>query len=285
MPHDHRYSHHARRAIGHAGELAAQYRHPRVDTGHLLVGILRAEGSIGAAVLRELGLEAERAASQLRALIVPHPTAATAHPTHDAALDAALDLAADEAVWLGHHYIGTEHLLLGMTRTHVGNVADLLRQLDIAPDLLRRRVRRALHDGFTELMLEQARRAARLSELARRVLTAAEQRAGDAAATSWHLLLALLAEGRGAVPALLRESGLAMADLERQLKRRAPLSTDLDDILYHASELAETYDSHYVGTEHLLLALLLNPALSAPFAESGIDIQALIARVEAQLRA
>ena len=42
----HRYSHHARRALHHAAELAQEYGHPRQDTAHLLVGVMMTEGSL-----------------------------------------------------------------------------------------------------------------------------------------------------------------------------------------------------------------------------------------------
>ena len=57
MPNLHRYSHHAKRALSHAGDLALRYAHPHIDTAHLLVGVILAEGSIGAKVLDTLNLE------------------------------------------------------------------------------------------------------------------------------------------------------------------------------------------------------------------------------------
>ena len=81
------------------------------------------------------------------------------HPPNDAALDIALDLASDESAWLGHHYIGTEHLLLGITRTNVGNAADLLHMLGVQPDTVRRKVRSVLQEGMTEFSLAFARRS------------------------------------------------------------------------------------------------------------------------------
>ena len=71
--------------------------------------------------------------------------------------------------------MGTEHLLLALARSREGGAPDLLRTLTISPDQIRRRVRLLLNDGVTELSLEAAKRAARLSELSRRVLNAARQ--------------------------------------------------------------------------------------------------------------
>lgn len=283
-----RYSHHARRAISHAGALAVQYRHPRIDTGHLLVGVLLTEGSIGCTVLHDLGLKSDTAAPYLQRLTLSLETAPLAL-VNDAALDVALELAADESIWLGHHYIGTEHLILGMTRTNVGNAGDLLRQLQVSPDLVRRRVRSALNDGLTEMTREQARLSARLSELARRVISAAEQFA-DAfdhhTIGLGHLLIALLQERRGVVPELMRGTSLNALQLQHDLNMGdALLLTRLDGALDQASELAEDYSSHYVGTEHLVLAMLLDPASQALLERYGVNTIKLKAAIEQQLRA
>jgi ATP-dependent Clp protease ATP-binding subunit ClpA len=282
-----RYSHHARRALSHAGGLALRYRHPRIDTGHLLVGILLTEGSIGCAVLKELGLRPDEASPHLQ-LLTMSLTNVPENVVNDAALDAALDLAADESIWLGHHYVGTEHLILGMTRTNVGNAGDLLRRMNVSPEQVRRRVRRALNDGLTEYALELARRAARFSELSRRVLAAAEQISvllDHETVGLGHLLAAIIYEKRGTAPNLLRASQFRFAQLQHDLDARsAPLLISIETVLDRASELAQTYSSHYVGTEHLLLALTLDPVSAAVLDQYGVKAAALKAAVETQLR-
>lgn len=264
-----------------------QYRHPRIDTGHLLVGVLLTDGSIGCTVLNELGLQAASAAPHLQRLTLSLEAIPQAL-VNDAALDVALELAADESVWLGHHYIGTEHLILGMTRTNVGNAGDLLHQLQVSPDLVRRRVRRALNDGLTEMTREQARLSARLSELARRVISAAEQyaTASDHPTVGLgHLLIALLNERRGIVPQLIRGTPLTVTQLQHDLDMGdALLLARLDGALDQASELAKDYSNHYVGTEHLVLAMLLDPASQALLERYGVNRIKLKSAVEQQLR-
>jgi len=67
-----------------------------------------------------------------------------------------LELAVDEARRMGHHYIGTEHLLLGLARTNDGVAVEVLRELKINPDEIRRNTRRVLQEN----PLQTARRAA-----------------------------------------------------------------------------------------------------------------------------
>lgn len=282
-----RYSHHARRAITHAQLLVTRCRHPRADTAHLLVGILLTEGSIGYAALTDLGLQAHTASSHLESLTIPldHPPEQV---THDAALDIALELSADESNWLGHHYVGTEHLLLGMTRTNLGNASDLLRILQVSPEQVRRRVRRALKDGQTEFTLQFARRLARFSEIARRVLIGAEQISvslDHQTVGIGHLILALGNEHRGETTALLRESGFQFMRLQSNLEQRdTALLISIEDVLNEALELSERYNHHYTGTEHLILALCSSPASREIMRVYGAEPEIITQNVLQQVR-
>ncbi|PJF21554.1 MAG: hypothetical protein CUN56_10485 [Phototrophicales bacterium] len=253
-----RYSHHARRALSHARMLTVQYHHPRIDTGHLLVGVMLTRGSIGHSVLFDLQLDAEQAQLHLKNLVLPVPDSAP--PPNDAALDSALNLAADEAAWLGHHYIGTEHLLLGITRTNVGNAVDLFHKLGVSPDTVRHHVRRALDYGLTEFNLQFARKSARLSELSRRVINAAEQNAvalDHPSVGIIHLLQVLLNEKRSIVAELLTNHGLTFEKIQSFLDQPDDNALQsIEGVMLKAGDLARHYGNHYTGTEHLLLALI-----------------------------
>ncbi len=284
MPRYSRYSHHARRALTHAGLLTQRFRHPRVSTGHLLVGVMLAEGSIGHSVLDGLNLNIQDAQKQLEALVIPVDDPPET-PPNDAALDIALDLAGDESTWLGHHYIGTEHLLLGMTRTNIGNASDLLHALDVAPEAVRHRVRQLLSDGHTEYSLEQVRRDVSLTELARRVINAAELVAialDHPHIGLGHLLLVLLRERRSPICRVLRESALD----ERQIQQTLtvyPATVAIDRVIIQAMEYAQSLGSHYTGTEHLILALLTDADGMALVRQYNVDPEKLLETVGEQL--
>jgi len=278
-----RYSHHARRALTHAGLLVQRFHHPRVDTGHLLVGVLLSKGSIGHTILSELDLQRDTAETHLARLTLPLDTAPE-NPPNDAALDIALELAADESQWLGHHYIGTEHLLLGITRTNIGNASDLLRELSVPADQVRRRVRQALNAGANEDSLELVRRDASLSELSKRVLNAAEQVAvqmDHEGVGLGHLLLVLKRERRAMAARLLDECHLDLALIDQALDQRsAAAMTSLEDVLLEAVEYAENLGSHYTGTEHLLLGFLAHPVGEYLLQQCGVDPETLRTRLE-----
>lgn len=262
----HRYSHHAKRALSHAGDLARQYAHPHIDTAHLLVGVILAEGSIGAQVLLDLDLTEQLARVYLKRLMPtieisltdPQPPIREHNSYYQALL-----IAEDESDWLGNHYIGTEHLLLGITRSNFGNAIRLLKFVDISPEQLRRYVRNTLNDGHTEFTLAMARRNARLSEIGRRTLYATEQIAVSLEQTQvglGHLLMALAQEKRGVTAEILEQSNLNQDQLKLDLKNPVPqLKLSIEHVIFHAVEQAEKHGNHYVGSDHLLYAMTQLP--------------------------
>jgi ATP-dependent Clp protease ATP-binding subunit ClpA len=281
-----RYSQHARRSLNQARLLAQDYQHEFVDTDHLLVGILREKGSLGSQVLIDLDIDARRAELEIRVLhAVGDPLVTTLELTP--ALVRVMTLSVEEAHWFGHHYIGTEHLLLALARSRAGGVADLLRALAISPDQIRRRVRLLLNDGVTELSIETAKRVARLSELSRRVLNAASQLADqqqDQPTGIDHLLLVLAREQRSVVSRILRDCGLnegALAGALGQLSPGNDLTSDalLEDVIDHAVDRADQLGTHYTGTDHILLALAQNPHGATLLQHYGVSLEQLLAAI------
>ncbi len=284
-----RYSQHARRALSRARLLAQDYQHGAVDTDHLLVGILRERGSLGAQVLLGLEVDSFRAEMEVRLL---HGRGTNTALDLTEALHQVLSLSAEESRWFGHHYIGTEHLLLALARSREGGAPALMRVLLITPDQIRRRVRRLLQDGMTELSLEAAKRTARLSELSRRVLNAAEQLAAqqDNQLTGLdHLLLVLAGEKRSPVSRILRDSGLDRETLQAQLghfSAEEPLNPQdlLEDVIDHAVDRADQLGTHYTGTDHILLALAENPYGARLLQQAGVNREQLITAIYRDLR-
>lgn len=259
MPSPRQYSHHARRALTHARLLVIRFRHERMDTGHLLVGVLLTEGSIGCKVMQAMALDATVAAAHVE-ILYPAQAAADENPRASEALRMTLELAAGEAEWLGHHYIGTEHFLLALTRTNAGEASRLLKLMDTTPEAVRSRVRRVLDQGITaELELQFAKRRARLSELSRRVINAAEQTAvsmDHPTVGIGHLLLVLLLEKRSPTSPLLQRAGLEESRLSQGLARHDPLLlVSIEVILSKVLDEVERVGSHYTGTDHLLLTI------------------------------
>jgi 3-hydroxy-3-methylglutaryl CoA synthase len=135
---------------------------------------------------------------------------------------------------------------------------------------------------FSRYSSYPGRRSARLSELSRRVITAAEQMAAtfhQPTAGLGHLLLALLLETRSPVSSILLESGLDEMRLRNGLLERDPiLLVDIEPVLTQAL----TSGSHYSGTEHLLLAFALDSQGAALLTAYGLKLDDLHSRLNTQ---
>ncbi len=287
MPSYSRFSHHARRALTHARLLVIRFQHPRIDTGHLLVGVMLTRGSLGYDVLQDFDFDSEQASVFLKSMTLPLEGPPD-DPPNDAALDICLDLARNESDWLGHHYVGTEHLLLGITRTNVGNAADLLHYLGVLPDQLRRRVRQVVTEGASEYSLEIVRHDARLSELSRRIITAAEQLAvaqDHETVGLGHLLLVLKRERRSITSTLLDAVNMTEKQVIACLGRGDKTALiSIEHIIVQAKEHAQNRGSHYTGSEHLLLAIALDSHGADLLRQLDIQPAVVARKVESQIR-
>ena len=142
-----RFTQRARRVLSLAQEEAERLQHNYIGTEHLLLGLMREEGGVAGRVLRDLGLEQRRVEE-----LVERLTRATTR-TPNTQLDLSpgtkrvLELAVDEARRMGHHYIGTEHLLLGLVRQSEGVAIDVLKRLGVSPEEVRRQTRRVLQES------------------------------------------------------------------------------------------------------------------------------------------
>jgi ATP-dependent Clp protease ATP-binding subunit ClpC len=143
-----RFTQRARRVLSLAHEEAERLHHNYIGTEHLLLGLIREEGGVAGRVLRELGLEPARVKEMVERL-----TGVGRHTGGRIELapgtEKVLQTAIEEARRMGHHYIGTEHLLLGLVRQSEGVGLDVLRRLGITPEQIRRQTRRILQETPT----------------------------------------------------------------------------------------------------------------------------------------
>lgn len=274
MAGQHRYSHHSRRALQHTAQLAMEYGHAGQDTAHLLVAVMMSRGSLGAKVLEIYDLPVPVARVYLKRLLPAQED--ISKPSRTESLKQTIELAADEAESLGSHYIGTEHLLLAITRTNLGNAIDLLKLVEMTPEQLRRRLRHIISDGHAEWSLETIRANARLSELSRRVLNASEQLAikfDHPVIGLGHLLMALSNERRGVTLDMLKQSGLDAERLKIEMSSSSRIVfVSLENVLEEAINQAGKYGSHYLGADHILLALTLNSEGISLLRRFGISV-------------
>jgi ATP-dependent Clp protease ATP-binding subunit ClpC len=141
-----RFTQRARRVLSLAHQEAERMRHNYIGTEHLLLGLMREEGGVAGRVLRELGLEADRVQEIVERLTGPGQNRGGKLDLSPGTQQV-LELAVEEARRMGHHYIGTEHLLLGLVRHGQGIALDVLRKLGVTPEQIRRQTRRVLQES------------------------------------------------------------------------------------------------------------------------------------------
>jgi Uma2 family endonuclease len=145
-----RFTQRARRVLSLAQEEAEKFQHSYIGTEHLLLGLLREEGGVAGRVLRDLGLETQKVSELANRLTKATPRNLDSQLDLSPDTKRALELGVDEARRMGHHYIGTEHLLLGMVRQTDTVAVEILKQSGVSPEDVRRQVRRVLQESPTQ---------------------------------------------------------------------------------------------------------------------------------------
>ncbi len=133
-----RFTKRARRVLSLAQEEAQRLNHNYIGTEHLLLGLIREENSVAVKVLRELGVKPERVKDMVeRTVGQGQRTMFSPKLTLTPRTKRVIELAVDEARRMGHHYIGTEHLLLGLVREGEGVAVNVLRSMGVSLEKVR----------------------------------------------------------------------------------------------------------------------------------------------------
>jgi ATP-dependent Clp protease ATP-binding subunit ClpC len=126
-----------------------------IGTEHLLLGLMKEEGGVAGRVLRELGLDAARM-EEVIIRITGSGQATSAKLDLSPGVQRALENSVEEARKMGHHYIGTEHLLLGLVALGEGVALDVLRKMGVSAEQIRRQTRRVLDESSSATSSEAA---------------------------------------------------------------------------------------------------------------------------------
>lgn len=129
-----KFTERTRRVLACAQEEAQRLSEGFIDTEHLLLGLTLEKDGLSAKVIANLGGDVSKIRETVARLMIDR------QPTSDLGLTKgakrAIELATDEARTLNHYYIGTEHLLLGLSREGEGIAARALQSLDLTTDKL-----------------------------------------------------------------------------------------------------------------------------------------------------
>jgi ATP-dependent Clp protease ATP-binding subunit ClpC len=139
-----RFTGRARRALGLAQDEAHRLGHNYIGTEHILIGLAREGNGVAAQVLGTLGADSDQIRVAVEAVIGRGDRAVQGESGLTPRAKRVLEFAVDEARRLGHHYVGTEHLLLGLMREREGIAAGVLERLGLNPDRVRSEILEAL---------------------------------------------------------------------------------------------------------------------------------------------
>jgi len=142
-----RFTERARRAVFFAQEEAKQLGENNVNTEHLLLGLIREEDSVAAAILSRLGFSLSRIRAEIEKQVVRGSGRASQDMQLERRARRVIDLAYDEARQLNNNYIGTEHLLLGLIREGDGLAGRTLANLGVRLEDARRETATAQEEG------------------------------------------------------------------------------------------------------------------------------------------
>jgi ATP-dependent Clp protease ATP-binding subunit ClpC len=225
-----RFTQRARRVLSLAHEEAERMHHNYIGTEHLLLGLIREEGGVAGRVLRELGLDPARVKEMVERLTGVGRHAGTRIELAPAT-EQVLQSAIEEARRMGHHYIGTEHILLGLVRQDEGVGLDVLRRLGITPEQIRRQTRRILQETPTRRASQRGGRESKeqqaktplVDQLATDLTGMAEEEKLDPVigrVTEIERVIQILARRTKNNPALIGEPGVGKTAIVEGLAQR-----------------------------------------------------------------
>lgn len=140
-----RFTQRARRVLSLAHQKAERVRSSIIGPEHILLGLLEEDGGAAARVLRELGLTHDQVQEIVNRVVSVAPEFDPNRMELSLESQQVLEFGVEEARRLGHHYIGTEHILLGLVRVDSGAM-EVLRRLGVTADQIRRQTRRVLNE-------------------------------------------------------------------------------------------------------------------------------------------
>ena len=135
-----RFTDRARRVIVLAQDEARLLNHNYIGTEHILLGLIHEAEGVGAKALESLGVTLEGVRDQVRDIIGEGNQAPSGHIPFTPRAKKVLELSLREALQLGHNYIGTEHILLGLLREGEGTAVKVLSRLKVEPSDVRQEV-------------------------------------------------------------------------------------------------------------------------------------------------
>jgi ATP-dependent Clp protease ATP-binding subunit ClpA len=241
-----RFTERARKVLSLAQEESQRFKHNYIGTEHLLLGLVRENEGVAARVLSILGVDLNKVRNAVEAIIGRGDRIVLGEIGLTPRAKKVIELAVDEARRLNHHYIGTEHLLLGLVREGEGIAANVLESLEVNLEKARAETLRALSEKSKESGLQQSQ-----------VDMQSVQAPGEESTAS---IRQSIQDEDDRVRELSQEEKDFIQTLgafnQDDRDRYEKLTVRARRVLRLGREEAQRFQHNYIGTEHLLLGLV-----------------------------
>ena len=216
-----------------AQEEARLLNHNYIGTEHLLLGLIREGHGVAARALEQLGISLEAVRSRVEEIIGHGGAAPSGHIPFTPRAKKVLELSLREALQLGHNYIGTEHILLGLIREGEGVAAQVLARMGADLSQVRQEVIQLLsgYSAPSESELGPGSRPGGETPAASRALDEARQLAGTGPLGTQDILRAIVGDLNSLGAKALAALGVTPESLQAQLVglERAGTSDELPE--------------------------------------------------------
>ncbi len=248
-----RFTERAQKVLTLAHEEAVRLGHPGVGTEHILLGLVKEGEGIAAKALLSLGLSTEKIQREVEKIIGQGPGNTTG-TTYTPRAKKVIELSMDEARKLGHNYIGTEHILLGLIREGEGIAARVLSNLGVSLSKARQQVLQLLGSDTTETSSDSAQSASTptLDSLARDLTALARDSKLDPVigrANEIERVIQVLSRRTKNNPVLIGEPGVGKTAIAEGLAQRI-VTNEIPEILRSKRVMVLDMGTVVAGTKY-----------------------------------
>src|SRR5258707_6889140 len=224
-----KFTERARKVLRLAQEEAQRFQHNYIGTEHLLLGLVREDEGVAAKVLHNLGVDLQKVRSSVEDIIGRGDRIVLGEIGLTPRAKQVIELSVDEARRMNHHYIGKEHLLLGLIREGEGIAVGVLERLGVNLEQARRQTLVVLSGGVQEPRQEETEEVEIPDQDKDRAIN--QESVQD-------------------------EDDRPPGSTRGQMDRFDKFSVRARRVMESAQQEAEHFHHPYIGTEHVLLGLV-----------------------------
>ena len=247
-----KFTERARKVLTLAQEEAQRFNHNYIGTEHLLLGLVREGDGVAARVLSNMGVQLPKVRSAVEFIIGRGETMVMGEIGLTPRAKKVIELAVDEARRLNHHYIGTEHLLLGLVREGEGIAAGVLESLGVNLEKVRAQVMQVVSQSPSYSQSKQQTKTPYMDALGVDLTEAARTgKLGPLIGRSTEIdrVMQILSRRTKNNPALIGEPGVGKTAIVEGLAQRI-ISGDVPEQLQNKRLIALDIGALVAGTKY-----------------------------------